>query len=90
MEYCCHVWAYAPSCYLELMDKLQKGICSTVGPSLAASLEPLGHRDQALNMIRHLVCGNNENWLLKLNLIYEMLYSGSGSGLLISMLEKLN
>ena len=22
MEYCCHVWAGAPSCYLELLDKL--------------------------------------------------------------------
>ena len=44
MEYCCHVWASAPSCYLELLDKLQKWICRTVGPSLAASLEPLAHR----------------------------------------------
>ena len=24
MEYCCHVWAGAPSCYLELLDKLLK------------------------------------------------------------------
>ena len=24
MEYCCHVWAGVPSCYLELLDKLQK------------------------------------------------------------------
>ena len=44
MEYCCHVWAGAPSCYLELLDKLQKQICRTVGPSLATSLEPLAHR----------------------------------------------
>ena len=44
MEYCCHVWAGAPSCYLELLDKLQKRICSTVGPSLATYLEPLAHR----------------------------------------------
>ena len=44
MEYCCHAWAGAPSCYLELLDKLQKWICRTVGPSLAASLEPLAHR----------------------------------------------
>ena len=44
IEYCCHVWAGAPSCYLELLDKLQKLICRTVGPSLAASLEPLAHR----------------------------------------------
>ena len=43
MEYCCHVWAGAPSCYLELLDKLQKQICRAVGPSLAASLEPLAH-----------------------------------------------
>ena len=27
MEYCCHVWAGAPSCYLELLEKLQKRIC---------------------------------------------------------------
>ena len=44
VEYCCHVWAGAPSCYLELLDKLQKWICKTVGSSLAASLEPLAQR----------------------------------------------
>ena len=44
MEYCCHVWAGAPSCYLDLLDKLQKRICRIVGPSLAASLEPFAHR----------------------------------------------
>ena len=42
MEYCCHVWAGAPSCYLELLDKLQK--CRTVSSSLTTSVEPLGHR----------------------------------------------
>ena len=44
MEYYCHVWADAPSYYLELLDKLQKRICRTFRPSLAASLEPLAHR----------------------------------------------
>ena len=44
MEYCCHVWSGAPNCYVELLDKLEKWICRTVGPSLAASLEPLAHR----------------------------------------------
>ena len=43
MEYCCHVWEGAFSCYLELLDELQKQIYRTVGPSLAASLEPLAH-----------------------------------------------
>ena len=37
MEYCCHIWAGATSCYLELLDKLQNQISRTVGPSLAAS-----------------------------------------------------
>ena len=43
MEYCCHIWAGAPSCYLDLLDKLQKRVYRIVGPSLAASLEPLAH-----------------------------------------------
>ena len=43
MVYSCHVWAGAPSCYLELFDKLQKQICRTAGPSLAISLKPLAH-----------------------------------------------
>ena len=43
IEHCVHVWAGAPSCYLQLLDKLQKRICRTLGPSLAASLEPLAH-----------------------------------------------
>ena len=44
MEYCCHFWAGALSCSLETLDKLRKRICRTVGPSRAASLEPLAHR----------------------------------------------
>ena len=43
IEYCCHVWAGAPNCYLELLAKLQKGICRNVGPSFAASHEPSVH-----------------------------------------------
>ena len=34
------VWAGAPSCYLELLDKLQKRICRTVGPYLLPLLNP--------------------------------------------------
>ena len=50
MEYCCHVWAGDPSCYLDLLDKLQKPICRTVGPSLAASLEALAHRRNVVSL----------------------------------------
>ena len=38
MEYCCHVWAIAPSCCLKMLDNLQKRICRTGSPSLSASL----------------------------------------------------
>ena len=43
-----------------------------------------------LNVITDLICGNICNWPLNLNLIYMTLWIGEGSGLLISMLEKLN
>ena len=50
MEHCCHVWAGVPSCSLELLDKLQKQRCRTVGPSLAASLEPLTHHENMVSL----------------------------------------
>ena len=50
IEYCCHVWADAPSCYVELLDKLQKCICRAVGPSLATSLESLAHRQNVASL----------------------------------------
>ena len=36
-----------------------------------------------------LICGNNLNWFLNLNLIYKTLWTGTGSCLLFSMLGKL-
>ena len=68
MEYCCHVWAGAPSCYLELLDKLQKRICRTIGPSLAASLEPLAHRRNvaSLSLFYRYYCGRCSSQLVEL------------------------
>ena len=43
-------WLGSSSCYLELLDKLQKQICSTVGPSLAASPERLAHRQNVASL----------------------------------------
>ena len=37
IKYYCHVLAGAPSRYLQLLDKLQKRICRTFGPSRDAS-----------------------------------------------------
>ena len=39
------VWAGAPICYLKLLDKLQRQICRTVGPSLAVSPETRAHHE---------------------------------------------
>ena len=50
IEYCCHVWASAPSCYLDLLDKLQKWICRIVASSLATSLEPLACRQNVASL----------------------------------------
>ena len=51
MEYCCHVWASAPSCYLELLDKVDiKLIYRIVCPSLATSLEPLAHHHSVASL----------------------------------------
>ena len=57
MKYCCRVWVGAPSCYLELLDKLQNRICRTVGPSLPPSLESLAHRRNVTSV--SLVCRYN-------------------------------
>ena len=50
MEYCCRVWAGAASCYLELLNKLQKWICRTVGLPFAASLKLLAHRRKVTSL----------------------------------------
>ena len=42
-----------------------------------------------VSVIRHLICGNNWNWLLNVNLTYEILWTWAWSGLFVSMLEKL-
>ena len=47
LEYCCQVWVGAASCYLKVLDKQ---IYRTVGPSLAASLEPLAHRQNVAGL----------------------------------------
>ena len=79
MEYCYHVWAGAPSCYLDLLDKLQKRICSTLGPSLAASLGLLGHRQNVASLVFSIgitLVDVHLNWLIWFHfLILEEVYS---------------
>ena len=41
MEYCCHVWAGASSCSLDMLYELQKPVCRNVGSTPSPSLEQL-------------------------------------------------
>ena len=50
MAYNYHDWAGAFSCYSELLDKLQKQICRSFGPSLATSLEPLAYHQNVASL----------------------------------------
>ena len=68
MEYFCHFWAGAPSCCLELLDKLQKWVCRTVGLSVAACLELLTLRQDlaSLNLIYTYCFGRSSSELAQL------------------------
>ena len=63
MEYCCHVWAGTPSWILELLDKLQKWICRTVGPTITTSLKPLAHRRIVASFYRYYFGRCHLKWL---------------------------
>ena len=68
LDYCCHVWAGAYSCYLEMLDNLQKLICKTVGPSYAPSPDPLGHHRNVacLSLFYRYYCGRCSSELAQL------------------------
>ena len=56
----------APGCYLELLVKLQKWICRTVGPSLAASLKLIAHHRNVASLslfCRYYFVSCHLNWL---------------------------
>lgn len=66
MEYCYHYWPNALNWYLDMLDKLQKQVCWTVSPTLAASLEPTAHPQNAasLNFSKGVTLMEAElNWL---------------------------
>ena len=93
MEYCCHVWAGDPSCYLKLFEKLQKKrICVTAGPSLAASLELFAYHQNVPSLIFfYILCLNfftlvdvHLNWL---NYFPWFLLPYSWGGLLVVLID---
>ena len=50
MEYCCHIWAGVPSCFLNILDILQKKLCKKFGPLLGVYLESLVHNQSAARL----------------------------------------
>ena len=83
MECCCHIWAGASSCYLDLLDKLQKQICRIVGPSLDSSLELLAHHRNVASLglsIGIALVDVLQNWL---NLFHFLFLEG---GLLVILI----
>ena len=49
IEYYCYVWTGYSSWYLDILDKLKKRVCGTIGPSRAVTLELLA---QLRNIVR--------------------------------------
>ena len=43
VEYCCHIWSGASAGVLGLLDSTQKRMANIIGPTLAATLQPLSH-----------------------------------------------
>ena len=44
------VGSHATSCYLDVLDKLQKRICRSFGPSFAPTLKSLAHRRNVVSL----------------------------------------
>ena len=61
MKCCCYAWIGAPYCYLDMLDKLQKWVSRTVGPS--ASLESLAHCQNVANLSLYSFVYVHLNWL---------------------------
>lgn len=44
IEYCCHIWGGASSESLNLLDRIQRRVCNSIGESLSSKLDSLSHR----------------------------------------------
>ena len=77
-----------------LFHKLKSyGISGHIFGLISSFLSPVNAgvpQGSILSVIGHLICGNDLNWLLNLNLICKTLWTGVKSGLLISLLGNLS
>ena len=63
------MWAGALSCYVDILDKLQKRVCRTVAPTIAASHGPFGHHRNvaSLNLFHRYFLGRCSSELAELS-----------------------
>ena len=73
-----------PTLFLLYINDLPDGVISGIGIYADETILSI------LGVIRHLICGGSLSWLLNLNLIYRVLWTGVENGLLISVLGKLS
>ena len=74
---------FGPPLFMQYINNLVDDVICDIASMLVILLS-------ILSVITYPICGNNLNWLLNLNLIQKTLWIGARSGLLISMLGKLN
>lgn len=36
IDYCCHIWSFAPATNLEILDNIQRSVFNVIGPNLAS------------------------------------------------------
>ena len=78
MEYCCHIWAGAPSVVLSLLDKVQRRFVNIIGPTLAAKsfnlfliIVTLLHFLCFTNIFMVVALANFLHWFLLSKLLFE-------------------
>ena len=84
MEYCCHAWDGVRSCYLQVLNKLEKQISRTVDPSPAASVEALAHQRNVASLSLSIGATLVDIYLNRLNWFHILCLEG---GLLVIQID---
>ena len=51
VDYFCYVWSGASNYLLNMLDKLQRQVCKTVGPAFVNFLKPVAYRQSVASCI---------------------------------------
>ena len=63
IEYCCHLWAGAPTSCLSLLVRIQQRICNVVEPNPSCKLDSLSHRRNPSSLVPRLHIFQRSTWL---------------------------